>query len=208
MLFGPHDLLYICSAKHQFRQLALHPAARCHGPVCMRVKLILLPPGTVLPAYITLSYQFIPIANDSCNQTSISNIQESISPKKRRVNLLGIWFRTLCLIFHLWALNATRLPWRCGKLCTNQALAAILRMNQASAASCARVAPWHASKHEGGEATCASAKGGSEVCTSSASTCVRLGRVLKKPLYLFKRVQNFHINKEHHVHDRIYKFLH
>jgi hypothetical protein len=51
----------------------------------VRVKLILLPPGTVLPACITLSYQFIPIANDSCNQTSISNIQESISPKKRRV---------------------------------------------------------------------------------------------------------------------------
>jgi len=49
----------------------------------VRVKLILLPPGTVLPAYITLSYQFIPIANDSCNQTSISNIQESISPKKK-----------------------------------------------------------------------------------------------------------------------------
>jgi hypothetical protein len=83
LLFGPHDLLYICSAKHQFRQLALHPAPRCHGPVCMRVKLILLPPGTVLPACITLSYQFIPIANDSCNQTSISNIQESISPKKK-----------------------------------------------------------------------------------------------------------------------------
>ena len=83
MLFGPHDLLYICSVKHQFRELALHPAARCHGPVCVHVKLILLPPGTVLPACITLSYQFIPIANDSCNQTSISNIQESISPKKK-----------------------------------------------------------------------------------------------------------------------------
>ena len=83
MLFGPHDLLYICLAKHQFRQLALHPATRCHGPVCVRVKLILLPPGTVLPACITLSYQFIPIANDSCNHTSISNIQESISPKKK-----------------------------------------------------------------------------------------------------------------------------
>jgi len=99
--------------------------------------------------------------------------------KGESINLLGIWFRTLCLIFHLWALNATRLPWRCGKLCTNQALATILRMNQASAASCARVAPWHASKHEGGEATCARAKGSSVVCTSSASTCVRLGRVFK-----------------------------
>ena len=41
------------------------------------------------------------------------------------------------------------------------------------------MAPWHASKHEGGEATWARAKGGSEVCTSSASMCVRLGRVLK-----------------------------
>ena len=140
--------------------------------VCVRVKLILLPLGTVLPAYITLSYQFIPIANDSCNQTSISNIQESISPKKRRVNLLGIWFRTLCLIFLLWALNATRLPWRCGKLCTNQALAAILRMNQASAASCARVAPWHASKHEGGEAMCAARKAAARsVCPALARVC-------------------------------------
>ena len=26
---------------------------------------------------------------------------------------------------------------------------------------------------------------------------------VKKPLYLFKRVQNFYINKGHHVHERI-----